>query len=394
LKGKPLSKGTISWFSNSPHAATGYGQQTSQVVSRLARDGYDVAVLSNYGREGGNGSWLSPFGDQVTEYGRGFDAYSQDVTAINHVHWKSKFPKQRDVLITLYDVWIMADKYQDLNIASWTPVDHSPIPPKVLEWLQKSNVTPIAMSKFGKAEIERHGVESLYVPHAVEDVFQPTFKIEGKPTREYMGLKKSEFVVGMNAANKASGSMHRKALAENFLAFALFAKDKPDAVLYLHTDVFGAAGGWNIPTLLQACGLKKEQVLFVDQLGYRYGYTQAELAALYTTMDVYLGCSYGEGFGVGTIEAQACGTRVIVSDFAASAELCGDGWKVGGQPFWDAAQATWFNVPNVAGIVQALEEAYAAERGTSDKALKFAEQYGADFVYENHWKPVLAKLLA
>ena len=387
-----MSKGTISWFSNSPHAATGYGQQTSQVVSRLKRDGFDVAVLSNYGREGGNGVWASPFGD-MPEYGRGFDAYSQDVTAINHVHWKSKFPNQRDVLITLYDVWIMADKYKELNVASWVPVDHAPVPPKVLEWLKQPNVTPIAMSLFGKAEIERHGVESLYVPHALEPVFKPTYVIEGKKTRDYMGLKESEFVVGMNAANKASGSMHRKAFAENLLAFSLFANDKPDAVLYLHTDVFGAAGGWNIPTLLQACGLKQNQVLFVDQLGYRYGYTQEELAALYTTMDVYLGCSYGEGFGIGTIEAQACGTRVIVSDFAASSELVGDGWKVPGQPFWDAAQASWFNVPNVASIVAALEEAYKAERGVSQKALDFAQGYAADYVYDEFWKPVLERIL-
>ena len=388
-----MSKGTISWFSNSPTTATGYGQQTSQAVARIAKDGYDVAILSNYGREGGNGSWTTPDGLEVPEYGRGFDAYSQDVTALNHVHWKSKFPKQSDVLITLYDVWILADKYQELNIASWCPVDHAPIPPKVLEWLKKPNVTPIAMSKFGQREMERHGLKPFYVPHALEPVFKPTFEIDGQPTREYMGVADSEFVVGMNAANKASGSMHRKALAENFLAFSLFAKDKPDAVLYLHTDVYGAAGGWNIPTLLQACGLKKEQVLFVDQLGYRYGYSQEQLAALYTTMDVYLGCSYGEGFGIGTIEAQACGTRVIVSDFAASAELCGDGWLVAGQPFWDAAQASWFNVPNVASIVQALNEAYKAERGVSEKAVKFAEGYGADYVYKTHWKPVLERLL-
>jgi glycosyltransferase involved in cell wall biosynthesis len=117
------------------------------------------------------------------------------------------------------------------------------------------------------------------------------------------------------------------------------------------------------------------------------------LAGLYSTMDVYLGTSYGEGFGVGTIEAQACGTPVIVSNFAASAELCGDGWLVDGQPLYDAAQQAWFNIPSVPGIVSALEEAYARPRGTSEKALKFAEEYDADHVYKTYWKPVLEKLL-
>jgi hypothetical protein len=45
-------QGIVSWFSNSPTAATGYGMQSNQVLNRMIRDGLDVAVLSNYGREG------------------------------------------------------------------------------------------------------------------------------------------------------------------------------------------------------------------------------------------------------------------------------------------------------------------------------------------------------
>jgi glycosyltransferase involved in cell wall biosynthesis len=80
--------------------------------------------------------------------------------------------------------------------------------------------------------------------------------------------------------------------------------------------MFGSFGGWKLDHLLTACGLTKDQVIFCDQVAYRYGYSQAELAAFYTAMDVYLAISYGEGFGVGTIEAQACGTPVIVRTFA------------------------------------------------------------------------------
>jgi hypothetical protein len=389
--------GTISWFSNSPTAPTGYGVQSNQVLNRMIRDGLDVAVLSNYGREGVNGTWESDYG-VVPEYARGAEPYSQDVTPLNHNHHvanvENKKGKQPNALFTLYDVWIMrGDKYADLNIASWTPIDHNPIPPLVLDWCKRPNVTPIAMSRWGQAQLKNRGVESLYIPHAVEPVFQPTYEVDGLDVREYMGIDADTFLVGMNFANKASGAIHRKAVAEAFLAFALFAKDKPNAVLYLHTDMFGSFGGWKLDHILTACGLTKDQVIFCDQVAYRYGYSQEQLAAFYTAMDVYLAVSYGEGFGVGTIEAQACGTPVIVSDICASSELVGDGWLVECQPLWDEPQRSWFSVPNIPQIVRALATAYEQPRGKSEKAIEFAKGYGAEHVWQEYWLPALAQIL-
>lgn len=387
-----MGKGTISWFSNSPSAPTGYGVQTEQVVKRLADDGYDVAVLSNYGNEGAIRN-VKVGKHQIVEYPRGAEAYSQDITPLNHAHWSSKHPGQSSLLITLYDVWIMRGaKYDDLNIASWVPIDHYPVPPQVLEWCAKPNVTPIAMSKFGQRALKERGVDSIYIPHAVDDVFKPTDTIQGIPARKFLGISDDAFVVGMNAANKAAGLVHRKAFAENILAFSFFAKKHPEAVLYLHTEMFGVFGGWNLNDLLQACDVSREQVVLADQVAYRYGIPQKDLAGIYSAFDVYLGTSYGEGFGVGTIEAQACGVPVIVSDFAASPELVGDGWVVEGQPLWDNAQKAWFNTPSIPGIVDALEQAYERPRGVSDRALKFAEEYRADHVYKHYWKPALKKL--
>jgi hypothetical protein len=393
MKGQILAKGAITWFSNSPTAPTGYGVQTAQTVKRLIRDDYKVAIQSNYGREGSDGK--TKIGNvNVTEFARGSESYSQDVMGLNHQIWKAENKGLPDALITLYDVWVLKGKrLDDLNIGSWTPIDHYPAPPRVLDWLRKPNVTPIAMSRFGQQAIQDNDIECEYVPHAVEKVFQPTAMIGELTNREYMNLTSSEFVVGMNAANKANDLVHRKALAENLLAFSIFAKNKPDAVLYLHMDLFGAYGGWPLNPLLESVGLEKHQVVFVDQIAYRKGISQDVLAGIYSAFDVYLGTSYGEGFGVGTIEAQACGVPVIVSDFAASSELIGEGWRVQGQPFWDYHQKAWFNIPNVNGIVDALEESYKRSRGVSVKALEFAKGYDADAVYEAYWKPVLAKLL-
>jgi glycosyltransferase involved in cell wall biosynthesis len=115
---------------------------------------------------------------------------------------------------------------------------------------------------------------------------------------------------------------------------------------------------------------------------------------IYSSFDVFLGTSMGEGFGIPTVEAQACGVPVIVSDFAASAELVGDGWKINGQPIWDAPQQSWFFVPYVSEIVNALEDAYKREKGVSLKALEFAEEFRADKVFTKYWKPTLKAILS
>ena len=100
----------------------------------------------------------------------------------------------------------------------------------------------------------------------------------------------------------------------------------------------------------------------------------------------------GEGFGLAVIEAQACGTPVIVSDFTAQPELVGSGWKVDVQPFWDAHQKAWFCTPQIPSIVDALRQAYNAPRGVDKTAVDFAQGYNADTVYEAHWKPIMKEL--
>jgi glycosyltransferase involved in cell wall biosynthesis len=388
-------KGTVTVWSNSPGESTGYGQQAEYLVNRLKRDGANVAASSNYGSEGSLKTFKTPYGE-IPVYPRGLDPYSNDVGPMHHAHWKSRNPEQPDALITLYDVWVLKGKAWDsINIGSWTPVDHAGLTAGVEAWLRKENVTPIAMALNGVRAMEAKGIECEYVPHGIDTkIFKPTDKIQGMNVREYMGLT-DEFVVGMNAANKSSGLIHRKAFSENLLAFAIFRERHPDSVLYLHTEPLGIAGGWNLIVMLQAFGIPKEAVMFPPNLDYKYGMSQQDLAALYSAMDVFLAPSYGEGFGLGTIEAQACGTRVIGSGWGATPDLIAeDSWLVEGQPMWDAGQNAIWTMPLIPSIVNALELAYEAERGSSKLAIDFAKDFDVNTVWDKYWMPVMKKLLA
>ena len=386
-------KGTVSVFSNSPGQPTGYGIAAEALIQRLKRDGADVAAISNYGNEGIKTQFSTEYGD-VPVYPRGTDVYSNDAAILSHKHWRAVNEKQPDLLITLYDVWVFQGKGWDgLNVASWTPIDHTPVPPNVAKWSAKENVTPIAMSKFGQKELQAKGIDSVYIPHSVDTkVFYRRDEIAGKSIEEYMGIGNDRFIVGMNAANKSGGIIHRKAFGENLMAFSIFAKKHPDAILYIHTDPV-SQHGWNLMALGQTLGIPADNLVFVDPVSYRFGISQDHLAGIYSSMDVMLATSYGEGFGIPTVEAQACGVPVIVSDFAASPELVGEGWVVGGQPLYDNTQNSFFTIPSVPLIVQALEDAYARGKGKSDKAIKFAQQFDHDVVWDKYWRPALKKLL-
>lgn len=387
----PDTKRAILWASNSPWAQTGYGQQTAQVVRRLKSD-HHVAIASNYGLEGAVSEWHG-----VAHLPRGYDLYSNDVVPAHMAAWANQHSDSEPLLITLFDTWIFQGEPWALvdKIASWVPVDHSPIPPDVARWCKRPNVTPIAMSQFGQDALANVGIDSLYVPHAIEKVFAPTESMTTPAGplsgRKFMEIDDDRFVVTMNSANKGRVPC-RKSFGEAFLAFAMFANEHDDAVLYMHCEDRGAMGGINLRDLAEACGIRDEQIQFVDQYAYRTTIPQELLAAVYTASDVLLCPSMGEGFGIPVVEAQACGTPVIVSNFSAQPELVGDGWLVEGQPWWDGAQRSWLITPHVPSIIEALESAYQRGRGRSDKAIEFAAQYDADYVYEHHWRPALAAL--
>ena len=261
------------------------------------------------------------------------------------------------LVLSLVDVFVLEPAvWRELNVASWVPVDHDPVPPAVLDFLAATGAVPIAMSRFGQEQLS--AFDPLYVPHGVAtDVYRPQPRAE---LRAAGGFPQDAFVVGIVAVNK--GVPSRKSLAEMIEAFAVFRARHDDAVLYLHTEVEGQHQGTHLPSLLEELGVDEDAVLVVDQNRYLFNpFTPEELAATYSTLDVLLNASMGEGFGLTVLEAQACGVPAIVTDFTAMSEVCGAGWKVGYERHW-TDQASWQARPRVEEIVESLEACYGSTR--------------------------------
>jgi len=386
------------WHSNFPGVGTGYGTQTRQVVERMNRDGIKVAVNCNYGIQGFRTEW-----EGIPIFPMGVESYSNDTVRANFATWKRENPDLPAHVVCLFDAWTMTESmWKDIPTSVWTMVDHQPIPPKVLEVLKRDNITPVAVTKFGLDQMKIAGVDDAeYIPMAIDTkTYFPGATYDGKTGRELMHFKGDAddyFVVSIINANKASGAggIHRKSWAENILAFSIFAQNKPDVRLYLHTERYGNYGGLALDFLLKACGLREESnYRFVSQHSMHNGIPNEAMAALFNGTDVLLASTMGEGFGLTLLEAQACGTVAIANNFSAQPELLGDGWLTEGQPYWDGAQLAWFNTPNIPSIVDALEKAYKRGKGRSKKAMEHALAYDADLVWETYWLPYLEKVAA
>lgn len=377
--------------SNAPWAGTGYGVQAANITRQIKASGRPVTFSSNFGFYGGITQW-----EGVEVLPNGYHPYSCDILTAHTQHAKQTHGVPT-ALLTLFDTWV----YEGANIdgidlvASWIPVDHLPVPPKVRAWSERDNVMSIAMSQFGLSQLERAGIAADYAPHSVDtSVFRPGATVDGQTGRDLLNIPADAFVVGMVAANKGSAPV-RKAFGENLLAMGELMSRHDDIILYLHTESRGAAMGIDLKALAAACGIPENRTVWVDQWSYYAGLDPDVLATIMGAFDVHLLCSRGEGFGVPVLEAAACGVPSIVSDFSSQPELVGDhGWLAAVQPYWDAGSTSWFCTPLVHSVVDQLEDAY----NTSDMAVRrsnartHAEQYEHHKVFQEHWEPILCSI--
>ena len=388
-------------MSNADFVGTGYGNQTETFVKRIDGLGrYRVIVCAYYGIQGSstqyNGHLILPCGQ---------DAYGSDIIAAHVERTAAK------AVIALMDAWVL-DRGQIRDITErmgvpvfcWLPIDTKRLSEKDEQFLRESGAFPVAMSKHGQRQLIARGLECAYVPHGVDcEIFKPP--ADRDALRAKFNLT-SRFTIGAAQTNK---DQVRKSWPEIMEAVRIFADRHPEANTMLAAHALRAAPtGLNLLRMAERKGIAR-LISFTDSYALIIGQiTQPLLADWYGSCDVVIAPSYGEGFGLAILESQACGTPVIVNDTSAMTELCGAGWKVNGQKFWNEHHGEDWQVPfidyqcpecgHAEGIAAALEAAWEASRDTDhmaamrQEAREFAKDYDADLVLQRDWVPTLKKL--
>lgn len=382
----------IMWHSNAPWTGTGYGMQTGLFGPRIAEQlGYRLAFSSFYGLQGSRIGWNADTGKGYVVYPAGRDVYGNDVMGAHYSDWARG---KKGLWITLTDPWVLHTAIvSKLPALAWIPVDHAPLIPRTEEWLWRTEAIPLAMSKWGKAVIEEKGLNAMYVPHGFNpDIFYPQ---DREKARDFFQIPQDAFVVGMVAANK--GAPSRKGFAQAISAFARFKEKHPEALLYLHTQLESPDG----ENLVALCENARVYPMSSDQYKYVLGQPPTLVSGLMNSFDVMLNPATGEGFGVPLIEAQACGTPTIVTNFSAMPEVAPDtvgNWFIEGEPLWTAFES-WQQTPKIDSILACLEAAYS--EATQDRIARRAsvanwalEEYAVDHIVQHYWKPVLREALA
>lgn len=311
---------------------TGFGRVTHSVLEHLSKD-HEVHVIGiNYG------------GDPHD--------YPYKIYPAANVNCQDRFGLPRipeiidkvkpDIFICLNDIWVanqvweqaqfLRDKYK-FKFIVYFPIDSQAYFPDML-----SNIPHWDMAitfTIGSAQrILQHNIPASrlgVLPHGVDTGrFYPMDRGEA---RRALGLPEDKFIV-LNA----NRNQPRKRIDLTIQAFAKFAIDKPDTMLYLH---MGAKDlGWDVIPLfkkeMNKHGLEdhKRLVLTSHNINYIQAPSDEVLNRIYNSCDVGINTADGEGWGLVSFEHASCKKPQVVPNHT----VCADIWE---EAAMLAAIATW-----------------------------------------------------
>ena len=381
-----------------PWHKTGYGQQTDEFTRRLRDLGHEVVIAIMGEITGPRNPWKHPdareakqtgLWDGMRIIGPGMHEFGPPPRPVIRAAFGGHDP---DLVIVLKDAWVCrGESYRQYNTALWLAFDTEVLGIPDRAFFAVSGARAVCVSQAGQRAAIQAGHEdgtdglrtALYVPSGVDTGFYVPG--DQRAARSLLGLPEHGFVAGICAQNIGP----RKAWGEQFAAFAAHARRDPSALLLVHAAPEHPEG-MNLRDLVTFHHLDGK-VLFGEHSNMR----PEQMRTWYQSLDVLMAATYGEGFGLPIVEAQACGVPVIGTDCSAVSEKIpqGTGWLVKGQRWWNPHHRAHWTIPSVAGITASLGKAARGAHAKPELIREQALRYDADTVTKQHWVPALEELM-
>lgn len=296
---------------------TGFGRVAENVLKALATEHEVVALAVNY--------WGDPHDLPYKLYpaqNGGSDPFGTH--RIKEVISQEK----PDVVFVINDIWVANRLWEaakplkselDFKWYVYFPVDSYGFFPEVFgpahEWDGMGTYT-----KFGQEEVVKAGCELPcdVIPHGIDpDNF---FKLDKAESRSTFDLAPEDFIVFNGNRNQP-----RKRIDLTIKGFLQFAKDKPDAKLWLHMG--RKDQGWDIVSLFRRVAKelgidpKDRLVLTANEFDVTKCLPMKQLNVAYNCADVGVNTCLGEGWGLVNFEQAATGVAQIVPDHTSLKEI-------------------------------------------------------------------------
>jgi glycosyltransferase involved in cell wall biosynthesis len=235
---------------------------------------------------------------------------------------------QPDLVFVVNDIWVaisLMDKIEPLKesigfkTCIYTPIDSYGLFAELLPAVEKWDRF-ITYTQFGKAEIEKIGYRKPIevVGHGTD--FTKFFPLDKQECRKALGIQEDAFIVFNGNRNQP-----RKRIDLTIKGFIKFAKDKPDARLWLNMGKKDM--GWDLVPLFKRVARDEgydptgKLILTSPHFSTHNCLPIEKLNQVYNAVDVGINTCIGEGWGLVNTEHAATGTAQVVPDHTSLKEI-------------------------------------------------------------------------
>jgi glycosyltransferase involved in cell wall biosynthesis len=328
-----MAKPKILMFTDNPLIHTGMAVVMREISLRLHATGRYEMVLGGWGYNGYPHNFPMPIIPlSAADFGKG--GYGNaGILGLDGVVDMVK----PDIVWGLGDAWMLNYVREMRNRNSFKFVQYTPIDGETLgggipltwvPWLSDADQL-VMYSQYGvdhmKKTCPQINTELIY--HGVKtDVYKPLggdiksqlkkqivyWRVRGNELVQDQGMPDDAFVVGTVARNQP-----RKNFDKILKGFAIFAKNKPNARLWLHSALQDAA--YSLADLTKIFGIE-DKVCFTPRYNLVNGLSENDMNLLFNLFDVHLLPTQGEGFGLPILETMSAGCPQVVTNYSAHVE--------------------------------------------------------------------------